>query len=156
MIGFGNIQPSIVRKEDGTLVAFMRENGPRREDPPEHLEGRRDDLGAGHRLLLPQPGAGVEAIRLAMATGPWSTTTSNAGGTRWPSRSPTTRGPPGNGPATSNGTSPARVLSLSPRSSRTADGPIHVTYTHGGTPAGSRIQHARFNEAGSAGRPSAR
>ena len=31
MIGFGNIQPSLVRKDDGTLVAFMRDNGPRRK-----------------------------------------------------------------------------------------------------------------------------
>ena len=28
MIGFGNIQPSLVRKKDGTLVAYMRDNGP--------------------------------------------------------------------------------------------------------------------------------
>ena len=28
LIGFGNIQPSLVRKNDGELVAFMRDNGP--------------------------------------------------------------------------------------------------------------------------------
>src|SRR5262249_50821372 len=29
MLGFGNIQAALVRKDDGTLVAFMRENGGR-------------------------------------------------------------------------------------------------------------------------------
>ena len=28
MVGFGNIQPSLVRRNDGTLLAFMRDNGP--------------------------------------------------------------------------------------------------------------------------------
>jgi hypothetical protein len=28
-VGFGNIQPSLIRKSDGTIVAMMRENGPR-------------------------------------------------------------------------------------------------------------------------------
>lgn len=28
IVGFGNVQPSVVRKKDGTLVAYMRDNGP--------------------------------------------------------------------------------------------------------------------------------
>ena len=28
LIGFGNIQPAVLRRDDGTLVAYMRENGP--------------------------------------------------------------------------------------------------------------------------------
>src|SRR5262249_51208771 len=31
LAGFGNIQPSVLRRRDGTLVAFMRENGPIRK-----------------------------------------------------------------------------------------------------------------------------
>ena len=30
LIGWGNIQPTVLRRNDGTLVAYMRENGPRR------------------------------------------------------------------------------------------------------------------------------
>ncbi len=30
LIGFGNIQPAVLRRDDGTLVAYMRENGPRK------------------------------------------------------------------------------------------------------------------------------
>src|SRR6478672_6744512 len=33
LVEFGNIQPSLVRKTDGTLVAYMRDNGP----PPKRL-----------------------------------------------------------------------------------------------------------------------
>ena len=29
LIGFGNIQPTVLRRNDGVLVAYMRENGPR-------------------------------------------------------------------------------------------------------------------------------
>ena len=29
LIGFGSIQPAVLRRNDGTLVAYMRENGPR-------------------------------------------------------------------------------------------------------------------------------
>jgi hypothetical protein len=28
IVGFGNIQPSLARKKDGTLAAYMRDNGP--------------------------------------------------------------------------------------------------------------------------------
>src|SRR5204863_4568508 len=28
LAGFGGIQPSVLRRDDGTLVAYMRENGP--------------------------------------------------------------------------------------------------------------------------------
>ncbi|HRX82899.1 MAG TPA: exo-alpha-sialidase, partial [Pirellulaceae bacterium] len=28
LLGFGNIQPSVLRRDDGTLIAYMRENGP--------------------------------------------------------------------------------------------------------------------------------
>ncbi len=29
LLGFGNIQPTVLRRNNGTLVAYMRENGPR-------------------------------------------------------------------------------------------------------------------------------
>src|SRR5262245_56935119 len=31
LAGFGNIQPTVLRRRDGTLVAYMRENGPIRK-----------------------------------------------------------------------------------------------------------------------------
>jgi predicted neuraminidase len=41
IIGYGNIQPSIVRKKDGTLVAYMRDNGPRPKRA--HISTSNDD-----------------------------------------------------------------------------------------------------------------
>ena len=51
LVGFGNIQPSLARKKDGTLVAYMRDNGP----PPKRLHGQpldrsRRDLEHGRGL----------------------------------------------------------------------------------------------------------
>jgi hypothetical protein len=42
LVGLGNVQPSIARKKDGTLVAYMRDNGP----PPKRLlVSRSSDRG---------------------------------------------------------------------------------------------------------------
>jgi predicted neuraminidase len=65
LVGYGNIQPSVVRRKDGTLVAFMRDNGP----PPKriHLSESKDD-GVTWTLAadtdLPNPGTSVECIVL--------------------------------------------------------------------------------------------
>ena len=70
IIGFGNIQPSLVRKNDGTIVAFMRDNGPHHKI---RLSTSKDDGRTWSDAVdsaLPNPGAGIEAIRLA--NGHWA------------------------------------------------------------------------------------
>jgi predicted neuraminidase len=70
MIGFGNIQPSLVRKGDGTIVAFMRDNGSHRKI---RLSTSKDDGRSWSAVTdskFPNPGAGIEAIRLA--SGRWA------------------------------------------------------------------------------------
>ena len=70
LIGFGNIQPSLVRKNDGELVAFMRDNGPHHQI---RLSTSRDDGVSWSPVVdspFPNPGAGIEAIRLA--NGHWA------------------------------------------------------------------------------------
>jgi predicted neuraminidase len=64
MVGFGNIQPSLVRRNDKTLLALMRDNGP-------HHKIRRstssDDGMTWAPVVdtaLPNPGAGIEVVRL--------------------------------------------------------------------------------------------
>jgi hypothetical protein len=61
----GNVQPSFVRKKDGTLVAFMRNNGP----PPKRLmRSESRDAGATWSPVeltsVPNPGSSAEAINL--------------------------------------------------------------------------------------------
>ena len=71
IVGYGNIQPSVVRKRDGTLVAYMRDNGP----PPKriHISTSSDEgmtWTPARDSELPNPGASVEAI--ALREGLWA------------------------------------------------------------------------------------
>lgn len=64
LLGFGAIQPAVVRRDDGTLVALMRENG-----YTQHIrtsESRDDGMtwGPVGVLDLPNPGSGLDAVRL--------------------------------------------------------------------------------------------
>jgi predicted neuraminidase len=65
LIGFGNIQPSVLRRNDGTLVAYMRENGI--EKRIRIAESKDDGLtwGPVGRTELANPGSGLDAVRLA-------------------------------------------------------------------------------------------
>jgi predicted neuraminidase len=69
LIGFGNIQPSVLRRDDGTLVAYMRENGPRKR--VRVAESKDDGLTWGPVGVtdLPNPGSGLDGVRLA--SGRW-------------------------------------------------------------------------------------
>ena len=70
IISLGGVQPSIVAKRDGTLTAFLRDNGP----PPKRIIRSVSTDGGmtwslGEDTNLPDPGAGVEALRLG--NGDW-------------------------------------------------------------------------------------
>jgi predicted neuraminidase len=65
LTGAGNIQPSIAKKTDGTLVAYMRDNGP----PPKRLHmSTSKDKGLTWSLVrdseLPNPGSGADIVTL--------------------------------------------------------------------------------------------
>ena len=65
LVGAGNIQPSIAKKADGTLVAYMRDNGP----PPKRLHmSTSKDKGLTWSLArdseLPNPGSGADIVTL--------------------------------------------------------------------------------------------
>ena len=71
LVGRGNIQPSLARKKDGTLVAYMRDNGP----PPKRLMvSRSTDRGETWSPVedsaLPNPGAGAEVT--VLRNGHWA------------------------------------------------------------------------------------
>lgn len=65
LVGYGAIQASIARKKDGTLVAYMRDNGPA---PKRQLMSESKDNGVTWSVAvdseLPNPGAGTEVINL--------------------------------------------------------------------------------------------
>jgi predicted neuraminidase len=64
LAGFGNIQPAVLRRDNGTLVAYMRENGPLLKI---RVAESRDDgvtWGPVGVCELPNPGSGLDGVRL--------------------------------------------------------------------------------------------
>lgn len=71
IIGAGNIQAAIVPRRDGSLVAYMRDNGP----PPKRLQvaesrDRGETWTAGVDSEIPNPGSGADVI--ALRDGTWA------------------------------------------------------------------------------------
>ena len=69
LFGFGNIQPTVMRRNDGTLVAYMRENGVRAKVRVSESTDEGETWGPTGVCDLPNPGSGVDGIRLA--NGKW-------------------------------------------------------------------------------------
>jgi predicted neuraminidase len=70
IVGPGNVQPAIAQRKDGTLVAYMRDNGP----PPQRvMVSESKDRGATwtepRDMELPDPGAGVDVV--VLKSGRW-------------------------------------------------------------------------------------
>jgi predicted neuraminidase len=146
LIGFGNIQPSLVRKDDGTIVAFMRDNGPHKRIRMSHSNDQGVTWSPVTDSPLLNPGAGIEAIRLA--SGRWlliyndlargrhslAVSLSDDEGATWKWTRHLEKKEAGQGSF------------HYPSILEATDGTLHATYTDGGTPAGSTIRHAKFNE----------
>ena len=151
IVSLGGVQPSLVRKKDGTIVAWMRDNGP----PPQRaIVSTSKDEGVtwahGVDSAVPNPGSSLEVI--ALQDGSWlmvnndtengrarlSAWLSRDEGKTWPHRRAIEDTPGG---------------SYSyPSVIQTADGLVHVTYSHvGPAPDGSRrkeaIRHVAFDVA---------
>lgn len=65
LAGFGSIQPAVLRRDDGTLVAYMRENGPLRRVRVAESKDDGISWGAVGAAELPNPGSGLDGVRLA-------------------------------------------------------------------------------------------
>ncbi len=69
LLGFGNIQPSIVKRKDGSLYTLMRDNGPTPKRL--HQSSSRDGGETWSEVTdtsLPNPGSGAEIIGLKDGT----------------------------------------------------------------------------------------
>jgi len=165
LVGAGNIQPSLARRRDGTLVAYMRDNGP----PPKRLMiSRSADRGETWSPVedseLPNPGAGAEV--LVLANGHWlliyndlerdrhslAVSVSEDEGRSWPWTRHLERDP-----------DPAAAADQLgqyhyPSIIQAEDGTLHATYSYFAAPASvtpdsekrlprKSIKHAHFNEA---------
>lgn len=160
LVGAGNIQPSLVRKKDGTLRAYMRDNGP----PPKrlHMSESRDRGESWSRVTdseIPNPGAGAEVIRLR--NGNWAliyndtesgrhslaVAISDDEGASWRWKRHLEADPPG----------PEAGAYHYPSIIQARDGSLHATYSYhlnrkdlpldaNGRAQRKAIKHAHFNE----------
>ena len=148
IVGYGCIQPSVVRKKDGTLVAYLRDNGP----PPKraHISYSKDDGVSWTTAVdtdILNPGTSLEAI--ALRNGDWLmvyndleskrhslvAAISDDEGVTWKWRRHLD-GDPGK-PTTSQYHSPSVI--------QAKDGTIHITYSYF-VPEGKAIKHAHIDE----------
>jgi predicted neuraminidase len=65
LIGFGNIQPAVLRRDSGELVAYMRENGPLDKIRMSASSDDGETWGPVGVADLPNPGSGLDGVRLA-------------------------------------------------------------------------------------------
>ncbi len=144
LIGFGNIQPSLVRKTDRTLVAYMRDNGPHHRIRVSTSSDDGITWSPVADTALPNPGSGIEVIRLA--SGRWALvyndlprgrnslaiSVSDDEGKTWKWTRHLERRPQGQ--------------FHYPSMLQASDGTIHVTYTLSLPEKGSTIEHARLGE----------
>jgi predicted neuraminidase len=143
LLGFGNIQPTVLRRNDGTLVAYMRENGLSQHI---RMSTSKDDgltWGPVESAELPNPGAGIDGVRLA--DGKWLLVYNDTTDER-------------NSLAVSLSDDEGRTwkwtrhLEHHPSGSyhypaviQARDGAIHAVYTYS-VDDGESMKHARFNE----------
>lgn len=161
LVGLGNIQPSIVRRRDGSLFTLMRDNGP----PPKRLhQSESRDGGETWSPVtdseLPNPGSGAEIISLR--NGYWvlisndterdryslAVQISDDEGKTWKWKRHLERDEPG----------PEAGSYHYPSIIQAKDGTLHASYSYhlnrlnlpkgaAGGPAAKTIKHAHFNEA---------
>ncbi len=156
LVGPGNIQPTLAKRRDGTLVAYFRDGGP----PPKRVMVS-ESKDRGHTWTpprdtdLPDPGAGLEV--LVLASGRWvlvnndtekgrhslAITVSEDEGRTWTRKRHIEHDEPG----------PGAGWYAYPSILQARDGTIHVSYSYepnAGTNAdglGECIKHVQFTEA---------
>ncbi len=65
LMGFGNIQPAVLERNDGTLVTYMRENGITDKIRVAESSDGGKTWGPVGEIEMPNPGSGLDAVRLA-------------------------------------------------------------------------------------------
>lgn len=153
VVGAGSIQPSLALCKDGSITAFMRDNGP----PPKRLaKSISTDMGKTWSMVedseIPNPGTAADVI--VLKSGNWalvhndiedgryrlSVWLSKDEGKSWPYRKILVNGAPG-----------SEVRGHYPAIIQGSDGTIHISYTNQiagpqGQPSVKNIAHARLSE----------
>jgi predicted neuraminidase len=143
LIGFGNIQPTVLRRNDGTLVAYMRENGPRKRIRTAESKDDGTSWGPVGETMLPNPGSGLDGVRLA--NGHWLLVYNDTerGRSRLAASISTDEGR--TWAATRRLEDEAEGSYHYPAVIQAASGAIHCVYSYF-VPAGKSMKHAAFTE----------
>ncbi len=148
IVGAGCVQPSVIRKNDGTLVAYLRDNGP----PPKRamISYSRDNgvtWTPARDTDIPNPGTSLEAVRLR--SGDWILVYNDIESKRYSLVAALSddEGATWKWKRHLDGRPDLAVSDEYhyPSVIQARDGAIHVTYSYF-TKAGKCIKHARFNE----------
>jgi predicted neuraminidase len=144
LLGFGAIQPAVVQRDDGTLVAYMRENGPLNKIRVSESKDNGETWGPVGTIDLPNPGSGLDAVRLK--SGAWALVYNDLQNGR-------------NQLAVSLSDDEGKTWSTTrylerhetgsyhyPAIIQAKDGTIHVVYSYF-VEGGKSMKHAEFNEA---------
>jgi predicted neuraminidase len=144
LIGFGNIQPAVLRRNDGTLVAYMRENGPRKRIRIAESNDDGASWGPVGETTLPNPGSGLDGVRLA--DGHWLLIYNDTerGRSRLAASLSTDEGR--TWAATRHLEDQAEGSFHYPAVIQGVSGTIHCVYSYF-VPGGKSMKHAAFNEA---------
>ena len=161
IVGGGNIQPSFALRNDGTLLAFMRDNGP----PPKRIQvaessdrGTTWSIATDHSDLL-DPGAGNEVLVLRSGRWIFVHNDTESGRHRLAISVSEDEGRSFRHARYLERAEPDRGRFHYPSVIQASDGTLHVTYSHHlpdaldegqqgkAGRAGKTIKHAWFNEA---------
>lgn len=145
----GCIQPAIARRNDGTLIALMRDNGKPKQIRESSSTDRGETWSRVTPIDIPNPGSSVASV--ALKSGSWllvcndlpkgrhrlTAYLSDDEGTTWPIRRVLDEIPEGAGEL------------HYPTLIQSGDGHVHLTYTYtlAHPTRRERIQHATFSEA---------
>ncbi len=145
LMGFGNIQPAVLERKDGSLVAYMRENGPLNKIRVCESTDQGLTWGKVGTIDLPNPGSGLDAVRVGKRPlGADLQRHDRQGATAWPCRSRKTRARPGRSRGTwksmQTAVTTTRPSSKAPTARCT---PSTAISSSGGE---RRMKHAAFNE----------
>ncbi len=147
IVGFGNIQPSFVEKSDGTIVAFMRENGLTDHIRTAASNDQGHSWSAVSEMKFPNPGASVEVLHLD--NGHWVLMYNNTTDGRHNLRLSVSddEGKTWKWHRNLENVEPGKGSFSYPSMIQSKDGRIHVTYSYH-MPGGKKsIKHCEFDEA---------
>ena len=144
LLGFAAIQPAVLRRNDGTLVAYMRENGYTRHVRVAESHDDGETWGEVGVSELPNPGSGLDGLRLA--SGAWILVYNDTFAGRNRLAVSLSRDEGRTWAVTRHLEDHAEGSYHYPAVTQGADGTIHVVYSYF-VKDGKSMKHAAFDEA---------